>query len=209
MRDIKVKVCGMRQAGNILEVSALRPDFMGFIFYRESPRYVGDDFEMPIMPEGVKRVGVFVNESTEEILRKVYRFGLDFVQLHGTETPEQCMTLKERGVGVIKVFSIGETMDFAVTEKYVNAVDYFLFDTKGKYYGGNARRFNWSVLSAYDRGVPFFLSGGIGLDHIGDLLEFEHKDLAAIDINSGVEVLPGLKDANKIKTIQFELNAKR
>lgn len=208
--EIKLKVCGMRDPENIREVSQLRPHFMGFIFYAPSPRYVGDDFRMPenISPEA-KRVGVFVNESTDVILRKVTDFRLDFVQLHGDESVAQCREVRSQGTGVIKVFSVDDDMDFGVTEKYREVADYFLFDTRGRFYGGNAQTFSWDILSRYDQKTPFFLSGGITPNHIEDIKKLRHYNLRAIDVNSGVEVRPAFKDVEQIRTIQTILKTKQ
>jgi len=209
--EIKLKVCGMRDPDNIREVSQLQPHYMGFIFYALSPRYVGDDFRMPdsLLP-GTSTVGVFVNESTERILQKVQAFGLDLVQLHGDESPAQCREVKKMGVGVIKVFSVDDETDFHVTGSYADSVDYFLFDTKGKYFGGNARTFNWEILSRYDQRIPFFLSGGITPDHIEDIKKLKKKyNLQAIDVNSGVEVHPAFKDVQQISAIKKTLNIKQ
>ena len=199
----------MRDRDNILEVLDLKPDFMGFIFYRDTPRFVGDDFILPRkMPSSTKRVGVFVNDSTESIMNKVNRYELDFVQLHGAETPEQCRELREEGVGVIKVFSVDDHTDFDLTAPYRHVVDYFLFDTKGKRYGGNATRFSWDVLSKYDQSVPFFLSGGITPENVSEISMLRNYNLFAIDINSGVEVRPALKDADKIRAIKKVITTK-
>lgn len=199
----------MRDVNNIAEVSALHPDFMGFIFYRPSPRYVGDDFKMPeILSPATRLVGVFVNEVNSVIERKVKEHNLDYVQLHGDETPEQCRELKNLGIGVIKVFPVDDNMDFSVTQKYCDAVDYFLFDTKGKYFGGNAVRFNWELLSRYDQRVPFFISGGITPEHIEEIQRLGNMNLVAIDVNSGVEISPAFKDVKKIQAIKAILNIK-
>ena len=206
--NILMKVCGMRDPDNIAEVSRLAPDFLGFIFYPPSPRYVGEDFKMPALPTGIRRVGVFVNESNVVIQQKVNDHALDYVQLHGSESVEQCRDLKASGMGVIKVFSVDDEMDFVVTQPYRDAVDYFLFDTKGKYYGGNAVRFSWDVLSRYDQEVPFFLSGGIAPEHMAQINQLENMNLIAIDVNSGVEVRPGFKDARKIEAMKTKLNVK-
>jgi phosphoribosylanthranilate isomerase len=208
MENIKLKVCGMREASNVLEVSELRPDYMGFIFYSASPRYVGDHFQMPeaLSPE-TKRVGVFVNESTEVIIRKITDFRLDYIQLHGDEPAEQCRELRKYS-GIIKAFSVDENMDFAATNPYREEVDFFLFDTKGKYYGGNARAFDWDILRKFDQKVPFFLSGGLNADNMGSVGKLSGLNLHAIDINSGVEVKPALKDLNKIRAIKEILKAK-
>lgn len=189
---IKLKICGMRDTANIKAVAELRPDYMGFIFYEKSPRYVGNEFA--ILDLRLNSVGVFVNESTEKILSK----GLKIVQLHGDETPEQCDELRKH-VKVIKAFSIDDDFDFETTKKY-NA-DYFLFDTKGKYYGGNAKTFNWDKLKEYDQRIPFFLSGGLNADNLKDISILKGMNLHAIDLNSGVEDSPGLKNIEKIKSV--------
>jgi phosphoribosylanthranilate isomerase len=205
---LKLKVCGMRDPENILEVSRLEPDFMGFIFYAPSPRYVGDKFRMPVFSGVTKKVGVFVNEATDVILQKVHAFGLDLVQLHGNESVGQCREIKSEGIGVIKVFSVASEMDFSLTEAFRPVVDHFLFDTKGEYYGGNAKRFDWEVLMRYHGEVPFFLSGGITPEHIEDVRKLKHDHLQAIDVNSGVEIGPALKDVQQIKVIKTTLNPK-
>lgn len=207
-KNIGMKVCGMRDPGNIAEVSQLHPDFLGFIFYPPSPRYVGEDFKMPTLPADIRRVGVFVNEANAVILQMVRDHSLDFVQLHGHESVDQCRELKAKGVGVIKVFSVDDEMDFEITHGYRDTVDYFLFDTKGNLYGGNAMRFNWDVLARYDLNVPFFLSGGIAPEHVSDIKRLENINLVAIDVNSGVEVRPGLKDPRRIEAIKLKLNDK-
>ena len=200
----------MRDRDNILAVSQLQPDFMGFIFYAPLPRYVGDDFRMPgNLPAQTNRVGVFVNQSDALILQKIEESKLDFVQLHGEESAQQCHDIKKHGVGVIKVFSVDDDMNFQITEEYAQVADYFLFDTKGIHYGGNAKTFNWDVLSRYDQKVPFFLSGGITLEHITRIKQLKGLNLAAIDVNGGVEVRPAFKDVNKIKAIQAILNSKQ
>jgi phosphoribosylanthranilate isomerase len=208
VKDLKWKVCGMRDRQNILEVSELEPDYMGFIFYAASPRYVGDDFTVPEISSATKRVGVFVNAETDVMLRKVLDNKLDYIQLHGTESPEQCRELKNEGIRVIKVFSVDDRMDFEITEAYQNVVDYFLFDTKGKFYGGNARTFDWNMLSRYNQKIPFFLSGGISPEHIKKIRRLNLPALEVIDINSGVEVRPAFKDVSKIKAMKAELNSK-
>jgi phosphoribosylanthranilate isomerase len=206
--EIRLKVCGMRDRENILQLSRLKPDYMGFIFYPASPRYVGEDFVVPEISSDTLRVGVFVNAGTEDILLKTRNNALDFVQLHGEESPAQCLELKKSGVGIIKVFSVDDEMDFRVTENYKDVVDFFLFDTKGKHYGGNARTFNWEVLSRYDQTIPFFLSGGITPNHVESIRKLELPFLQVIDVNSGVEISPALKDINKISAMKALLNPK-
>lgn len=209
-QDLKMKVCGMRDRTNILEVLSLQPDFMGFIFYSGTPRFVGNDFVIPEATFGrTKRVGVFVNQSTESILKTASSFQLDYVQLHGNESVSECAALKDNGMGVIKVFSVDDNMDFNVTNQYAKIADYFLFDTKGKHFGGNAVRFDWRILSRYDQKVPFLLSGGITPEHVEEIKMLSDLNLLGIDVNSGVEISPAFKDVNKIKTMKAKLNAKQ
>ena len=205
--SIALKICGNRD--NITEVASLNPDYMGFIFYEPSPRCVGVGFNMPTeLPKSVKKVGVFVNEEVEVIKRIATDLKLDFVQLHGSEPVEDCQTLKRFGVGVIKVFSIDTTFDFKTTIPYEHVVDYFLFDTKGKFYGGNAIPFDWNLLVNFHQRVPFFLGGGLTQENISGIRNLSTMNLHAIDVNSGVEDSPGLKSIVKIESILEILNSK-
>jgi phosphoribosylanthranilate isomerase len=175
---------------------------MGFIFYPESPRFVGEDFRLPAdFPSSIQRVGVFVNETTSRILAKVGAVGLDCIQLHGNETVEQCEELKSSGLMVIKVFSVAYGFDFNVTKSFIPVVDYFLFDTKGKYYGGNATPFDWEILKRYDQEIPFFLSGGITPENLVDVASIRGLNLHALDVNSGVEEKPGIKSSDKLRIL--------
>jgi phosphoribosylanthranilate isomerase len=198
---MRLKVCGMRESENIKAVAALGPEYLGFIFYRESPRFVGDNFQMPALDKSIRKVGVFVNATTEEIRAKATAFNLHFVQLHGHESVEQCKQLKSHNILVIKAFSIGDKFKFQDVESYHEATDYFLFDTKGKYFGGNATRFDWSILNEYNQKTPFFLSGGLTPENLKDVNQLKDMNIHAIDINSGVEVSPAMKDVHKVKDV--------
>jgi phosphoribosylanthranilate isomerase len=204
-RSIALKVCGNRD--NIAEVASLNPDYMGFIFYEPSPRHVGVDFKMPVLPKSIKKVGVFVNEEVEVIKKLVAKFKLDFVQLHGSEPVADCQTLKRFGVGVIKVFSIHTTFDFDTTAPYEGVVDYFLFDTKGKFYGGNAIPFDWNLLVNFHQRVPFFLGGGLTQENISGIRNLSTMNLHAIDVNSGVEDSAGKKNIGRIEAVIKILNS--
>ena len=201
-----VKVCGMRDAENIREVEALGIDLMGFIFWPKSGRYVSE--RPAYLPTNCKRVGVFVDEDIETVKRIAEDYALDYIQLHGHESPEYCAQL--RGFKLIKAFNIATTEDFKQTEPYTGIVDYFLFDTKGKSVGGNGEKFDWSVLSAYDGNTPFLLSGGIGPDDAEVLTShfspLTSKKCVGIDLNSRFEIAPGLKDINKLKDFLNALN---
>jgi phosphoribosylanthranilate isomerase len=180
---------------------------MGFIFYPKSPRFVGTDFKIPPeFPTNIIRVGVFVNESTDEMLSKADEHKLDFLQLHGEETVKQCEELNKHNLKIIKVLSVDERTDFELTKLYSAAVDFLLFDTKGKYYGGNAQTFRWQSLTQYDQQLPFFLSGGLSPENLEGAMALSSMNLHALDVNSGVEISPALKDINKIKAIKDIIN---
>lgn len=199
---VHIKICGMRDPENIREVGALLPEYMGFIFYAPSPRYVGDDFQLPEdLPESIRRVGVFVDESVARILELSQKHRLALVQLHGDEPVAVCRELKRHQIKVIKVFRIGASVDFSVLNPYKEVVDYFLFDTKGKYYGGNAKTFDWEVLKTYDQEIPFFLSGGLNSETMEHISELRNMNLHALDLNSGVERKPGVKSVEKINQL--------
>lgn len=199
-----IKVCGMREAENIRQVEALGIDWMGFIFYPRSPRFVGEVLgEVPIVgavcESPVRKVGVFVNASPEEMMEAAQKYKLDYLQLHGNESPDDCYALQKRGFALIKAFSIASEEDLEKTKEYEGRVDYFLFDTKCEGYGGSGKQFDWSVLAAYKGSTPFLLSGGIRPESLEALRHFHHPRLAGLDLNSGFETAPGMKDVAKLK----------
>ena len=201
-----IKVCGMREADNIRAVDALSTDFMGFIFWPHSSRYVA---ALPAcLPQRAKRVGVFVDADMADLLQHAAQYGLHAVQLHGHENPAYGRQLRA-SVGqltVIKAFNIATPNDLEQTVPYEGLADYFLFDTKGPSVGGNGKQFDWTVLNAYNGTTPFLLSGGIGPDDAPRIRSFHHPLLAGIDLNSRFETSPAVKDINQlnnfIKTIR-------
>jgi len=222
MNDEVIKVCGMRDAENIREVEALGVDWMGFIFWPKSSRYVSK--QPDYLPRKVKRVGVFVDATVDDMLQHVAAFGLDLIQLHGHETPadidnlrhclENCATAPRCRVGcgiaatphadstvprLVKAFNIATPADLDATQPYEGLVDYFLFDTKGHSVGGNGEKFDWSVLSSYKGHTPFLLSGGIGPDDAGRVKDFHHEKCIGIDVNSCFESSPAVKDIEKLR----------
>ncbi len=204
---LRLKVCGMTDKENISEVAALQPDFLGFIFYKESSRFF--DGVIPPLPESIKKVGVFVDERVEVISDKIDKHTISVIQLHGHETPEICRLLKTTGADIVKVFSIKDTFDFSILKAYEDVCDYFLFDTKGKLPGGNGYAFNWELLKDYPSTKPYFLSGGIGMDDIESIKDFlqkpESQHCYAIDVNSKFEIEPGLKDVQQLKEFKTKL----
>lgn len=189
----------MRDKANIEALLDLKPDFMGLIFYEKSPRYVSEPVK--VLSEEVKKVGVFVNASPEEIQEIALKYQLEYLQLHSKETPEMCKVLKEKGFKILKAFSVDNNFDFAEVEPYKNVVDYYLFDTKSPDYGGTGLSFDWKILKNYKGQVPFFIAGGISNENINELLEFKHSAWEGIDLNSKYEISPGLKDIDALKML--------
>ena len=205
---VRIKICGMKYPDNILEVGTLLPDYMGFIFWEKSARYF--DGVIPSLPKSIKKVGVFVNATSEEILEKIKKHDLQAVQLHGNESVEFCESLKKnlpKMIEVIKVFSILDTFDFSEIKPFESVCDYFLFDTKGKLPGGNGTTFDWKVLKNYPSTKPFFLSGGIGMEEMDAINEISKTNLPvyAIDINSKFEIEPGLKKIELLSSFKNNL----
>lgn len=198
----------MRDPENISGVAAVFPDFMGFIFYPKSTRFVGERFSaehLKDIPESVKKVGVFVNELPDKVIETCKRLDIQVAQLHGGETPEYCQQIKASGLTVFKAFSVDESFDFAQLSGYSKVCDYYLFDTKGHLPGGTGQKFNWQLLGNYKELVPFFLSGGIGPDDLEAIQNFEHPRWRGLDVNSGFELSPALKDVDKVQQFIFRI----
>jgi phosphoribosylanthranilate isomerase len=220
-----IKVCGMRDADNIREVSELDIDMMGFIFWKDSPRFVRMiSSHAGIIPDyseerlnknsgkvvddqhRIKRVGVFVDDMPQTIVTRIYNYELDYVQLHGEESCIMIDNLRRTlepdirtGVKIIKTISVSSAEDIEKTKEYEGCVDLFLFDTKCPTIGGSGDKFDWSVLSAYKGNVPFLLSGGIGMDDVDKIKSFQHPQFAGVDVNSCFETEPGVKDVEKLR----------
>jgi phosphoribosylanthranilate isomerase len=203
---MKIKVCGMKSPENIQGLARLEPDMVGLIFYPGSSRYVHDlDPEsLPILPPGMKKVGVFVDADLETVLEKVEQFRLDFVQLHGDESPGFCAGV-EGFLPVIKAFRVDEQFDFSSVKAYESVCEYFIFDAKGANYGGNGHKYAWELLDSYTGETPFFLSGGLGPNDAKAIQQFSHPQFAGIDLNSGFESAPGLKKLDFIEKFMQEI----
>ncbi|WP_264549622.1 phosphoribosylanthranilate isomerase [Flavobacterium sp. N2820] len=202
MKNIKLKICGMKYHENIVEISALQPDYLGFIFWEKSIRNM-DIESIPKIQPSIKKVGVFVDASIDEIRAKVNLFQLDIIQLHGNETIAFCKELKKLNIEIIKVFSINNFFDFSILKDFIPQIDYFLFDTKGKLPGGNGITFDWKILENYPYEKPFFLSGGIGKTEVDAIKDFFQTEVAkkciAIDVNSRFETKPAYKSEIKLR----------
>ncbi|MDH6305784.1 phosphoribosylanthranilate isomerase [Parabacteroides sp. PF5-5] len=193
-----IKVCGMRDPENIRQLTALDINWIGFIFYDKSPRFFG--IKNKTKPDEIPKtkIGVFVNASIEDITEISSKYRLNYIQLHGNESPDLCYTLHKQGYKLIKAFPVSTIDDLGRTTDYEGCVDYFLFDTKCDTYGGSGKHFDWSLLSAYHGKTPFILSGGIQAENIDAIRQVCHSQFAGIDLNSGFEMKPGIKDINKL-----------
>jgi len=202
---MQIKICGLKNRDNIEAVTALKPDYVGFICYAPSPRFASelDDETLAVVPETISKTSVFVNETAEAIHQLIDKYHFDAIQLHGNEDPEFCAEFKGK-VMVMKAFGIDENFYFERLNQYVSSVDFFLFDTKTDKHGGSGKSFDWSLLDKYKLDVPFFLSGGLSLDNLKEVKSIKHPQFYGVDLNSRFEIEPGLKDIEKLKNA-FEL----
>lgn len=197
----------MRDSENVCQIGRLRPDLLGLIFFSGSARCVSlaQAADLPSF-ESIERVGVFVNENLVNIAETVRHLDLDFVQLHGGESPEFCAQVRDSlpELKIIKAFGIDENFDFEKVNDYSNTVDFFLFDTKTRTHGGSGRPFDWQILQRAQKNIkkPFFLGGGIGLENVCEAISAcQNLPLYAVDINSRAEVSPGLKSEKIVREI--------
>lgn len=225
-----IKVCGMRDAKNIREVSELEVDMMGFNFWKGSERFVKmissnagiipdyspEKLDVALNKEGtfryafpkrVKRVGVFVDEMPQTIVTSVYNYSLDYVQLHGSELPIMIDNLRHTlipdiapSVKFIKAFGVSCEEDLEQTSVYDGLVDMFLFDYKTSRKGGSGKHFDWSLLDTYHGNTPFLISGGVGPDDVEAIKALRHPMFVGVDVNSRFEVAPALKDVGKLRS---------
>lgn len=205
----KLKVCGLTQLDQIRELVALNIHFIGFIFYEKSLRYVLNYLSLgqisTIDHQG--KVGVFVNESLEKIVELSEKAKLNFIQLHGDENENFIIELRKRlnpEVGIIKVIRINNQSSDELQSTINNqlkSINYFLFDTDSKAFGGTGKQFDWNILNKTEIPLPYFLSGGISSDNIHQLLAVNQKPFA-LDINSKFETEPGIKNLNQIKNFK-------
>lgn len=210
----KLKVCGLTKPEQIQELISMSVDFLGFIFYEKSPRYVLNHLSLEeistINHQG--KTGVFVNEETEVIVKIVQQAGLNFVQLHGDESNDFILELRQKlnpEVGIIKVIRIGsntaenqnkitQILDLQQATCNLQPVTYYLFDTDSKAFGGTGKQFDWNILNDFTIPLPYFLSGGISEENIGNTETLKQRPFA-LDINSKFETEPGNKDIDRIK----------
>lgn len=202
----KLKVCGLTKLDQIQELISLDVDFMGFIFYKKSPRYALNHLSLKEIGEvpHFKKVGVFVNESIKGIVEIITEAQINIIQLHGNEDDKFIWQLRKfigENIKIIKVIRIGnQTSD--ELQKTINhqpsTINYLLFDTDSKAFGGTGQTFDWNILNNIDIPIPYFLSGGISLENVHQLSNINHQPMV-LDINSKFETEPGIKYLKRIK----------
>ncbi|MBV8325402.1 phosphoribosylanthranilate isomerase [Chryseobacterium sp.] len=204
-----LKVCGLTRLDQIQELIAMNVDFLGFILYEKSPRYVLNH----LSPEDIAslnhsgKTGVFVNADIERIINIATRAHLNYIQLHGDETTDFITHLRERlnpDIQIIKVIRIGKNtaenrnkIKQALNTQFSD-FSYYLFDTDSKAFGGTGKQFDWTLLNEFEIPLPYFLSGGISEENTEDIKQLDQQPFA-LDINSKFETEPGNKDLTKIK----------
>jgi phosphoribosylanthranilate isomerase len=205
---VAIKICGMRDPANIAAVAQYHPDYMGFICWLGSRRFVGQELERAVLDKNlgsIKRVGVFVNPSLEEVVFWCKRLGLAIVQLHGDETLDFCSKIKKiDGIDEVwKAIPVAASYPNLEVAQYQEVVDRILFDTKSDERGGSGKSFSWDLLGAYSGTKPMVLSGGLGYENIGQVIELtkQHIQLSVLDFNSTLESVPGVKDVNLVAKV--------
>jgi len=210
--NIHIKVCGLRDYNNIQQVANLNIDFLGLIFYPYSPRYVYHNENFTIKNINKTFVAVFVNQSLNYIIQQIELHNIKYVQLHGTESTEYCLTLRNNDITIIKTIHLPTYYNIndvnliqELINQYSNYVDFFLFDTKinniQNNYGGSGIKFNWEIINKLTISKPFFIAGGISLENINDIFKITHPNFFAIDVNSKFEVSPAIKNINNLITL--------
>ncbi len=205
---MKIKVCGNRDPEAVQNIASLNPDLMGFLFYPDSPRHMENvlrPLDLQELPGAIEKVGVFVNESVDVVPEKVEYWGLDMVQLHGDESPDYFASLQAAGLRLIKVFRIEEKADLAAMDQFAPYCEMFLFDTKGKVYGGTGRPFDHTILEEVEVPLPFLLSGGVSHADAEAIHSLDQPALAGVDVNSRFEIEPGSKDPERVQKFIEEI----
>lgn len=209
---MKLKVCGLTKLDQIQELISLKVDFLGFIFYEKSPRYVLNHLNLKEISEipHAGKVGVFVNETIENVIDFSVKANLNFIQLHGDEDDHYIANLKNNlpnQIKMIKVIRIGNQTSEEL-QKNINqqpsTINYLLFDTDSKAFGGTGKTYDWKILNEVEISIPYFLSGGISLENVHQIPTINTQPFS-LDINSKFELEPGIKDLEKIKQLYEKL----
>jgi len=204
-----IKVCGIKSEDNLAALSSLPVDMVGLNFYKPSPRYVGPEVVpqwYDVLPDEVSRVGVFVNESMDDIMDIADEYRLDYVQLHGDEDVSFCNEAAAQ-LPIIKVVRVGSHIDWSQIERYAEVAEYILFDTDSKAYGGSGHKFDWSLLADYPLSTPYLIGGGVGPEDTNLLQSHSHTKFIGVDINSRFEIEPAVKNIELIKKFAYDLKS--
>ena len=210
-KGLHIKVCGMKNVQNLEDICLLEPDYVGFIFVEQSPRFVGrnpDPALFRIPGKGIRRIGVFVDASEKYIREQLDQDRIDGLQLHGSESPQFCCKLRQEGITVIKALPSASLREKEALVQWKDAVDHLLIDSPSKGQGGSGHKFDWSLLEKVAIAQPFFLSGGIAPGDAGSIRTLQHPLLYGVDVNSGFEQKPGLKDVEKLRHFIKELRTR-
>jgi phosphoribosylanthranilate isomerase len=206
---LHIKVCGIKSPLNRESLEELPIDYLGFNFYKESPRYMGDLDEtdlQKLLSTTKYRTAIFVNAQVDKVISTALGLNLTHIQLHGSETPGECEKIRKKGLKVIRSFAVHPEFDFSLCRDFADVSDLFLFDTRGKWPGGTGEKFNWNILGKYELEVPFFLSGGISPGDEEVISGFGHPSFYGVDLNSGFEDLPGIKNLRKLQSFLENLD---
>ncbi len=202
MSENNVKICGVTTEDTAVHAIKSNADYLGFIFYPQSPRNISFEDSSAIIKkikDQVSTVAVTVNPDNS-LINKVMEIGFSMIQLHGNETLERVREIRNSSsLKIIKSFGIRNNSDLEKTNEYEEAVDYFLFDAKPgetELPGGNAKTFEWSVLNGFNSKKEFFLSGGLNIENVKTAINSNLTNF--FDVSSGVESSPGVKDKQKI-----------
>jgi phosphoribosylanthranilate isomerase len=204
--SVDVKICGLSEPASLAAAIAGGAKFVGFVFYPPSPRNLSIERAAELargVPEGIGRVGVVVDASDDFLARLLDKVPLDMLQLHGKETPERVVTIKDRfRVLVMKAIAVATDGDPDAAKPYLGVADWLMFDARppkdeGALPGGNARSFDWRILSGRRWPLPWMLSGGLDPDNVAEAATVSRAP--ALDVSSGVESAPGVKDPARIR----------
>ena len=209
---VAAKICGMRDRANIAAVAALGPDYLGFICWSGSQRFIGDELDADVLNTcrvTAGRVGVFVNQAVDEILKYVARLDCSVIQLHGDESREFCAELRSAapGLEIWKMISLADHYPVEEIARYEGVVDRILFDTKTPARGGSGITFDWTLLARYQGATPIVLSGGLGLENVVSASSLGQPKLSILDFNSKLEVAPGVKDPALVSRVLAVIRA--
>lgn len=207
---MRVKICGITNLEQALAIVNFGADTLGFICVAKSPRYVNNEMIKNIiqqLPKEISKIGIFVNENIDNLIKTVQETGLTGIQLHGEESPAICAQLREflPDIEIIKAFRYQNSESLALLDSYIPVIDTILLDAYQQgVYGGTGKTLNWLELANFRPSRPWLLAGGINPDNVLNALARLKCD--GIDVSSGVEISPGNKDLEKIRQLFQQLN---